>query len=832
MNSCRPRTKLHFRIPVLAASSLVLLTAAAAVHAASPTLGVIYPRGGQRGTEVEVNFYGDRLADAKEVLCYTPAGFAFGPLTVVSPQHVKAKLKIAPDMALGEHCFRLRCATGLSELRTFFVGALPQVDCQNPPPLEFKAPQRVPLNVTVQGVVNAEQVHHFVVACKKGQRLTAEVEGMRLGYTLFDPYVAILNTKRFELAAADDVAIAGQDPVASLIVPEDGDYVVQVRETTFGGNGACHYRLHLGTFPRPRACTPAGGKPGEELEVTFLGDVKGPFKKKVKLPTEVPVKFGLCPEDEGGVCPSPVPFRLTGHGNVVEQEPNDSRQAATPFDPRTQAASGVIERPGDTDFFKVTLKQGEAFDVHCYARRLRSPLDPVMVLYNSQGGALTSSDDNAGPDSYFRFAAPAAGDYFIAIYDHLGKGGPEYAYRIEFTPVVPSLFVTIPKVDGNNQQNQDRQSLSVPRGNRMAALLATPRTNFGGDLIFEAGDLPQGMSMQADTVAAMVDLTPAVFEAAPDAPIAGKLCGLGVRHADPKTGIRGVYQQQVDLVYIQNQGSYVALTAPKLAAAVTEEVPFKVSVIEPKAPLVQNGSMSLKVVAERKPGFTGPINVYMLWNPPGVGSASGMTIQPNQTQIDYPINANPQAPARKWKIALIANAGIASGPVWVSTQLVTLEVAPPFVSMTMDRTAVEQGKEADLFCKVAVNAPFAGSAKVRLVGLPHAVTAPELEVTKDTQQLVFKVKTDKASPPGQHQGVFAQVVVMEKGEPVLHNVGGTVLRIDPPKATAPPPQPAATKASPPPAAATKPAEKPLTRLEKLRKEQEERAKQEAKPPKS
>ena len=37
-------------------------------------------------------------------------------------------VKIAADCRLGEHAFRLRTATGLSELRTFWVGALPVVD--------------------------------------------------------------------------------------------------------------------------------------------------------------------------------------------------------------------------------------------------------------------------------------------------------------------------------------------------------------------------------------------------------------------------------------------------------------------------------------------------------------------------------------------------------------------------------------------------------------------------------------------------------------------------------------------------------------------------------
>src|SRR5207237_1001369 len=119
---------------------------------------------------------------------------------------------------------------------------------------------------------------------KKGQRVSAEIEGMRLGETLFDPYVAILDSKRFELAASDDAPLLGQDGIASVVIPADGTYYVQVRESAYGGSGGCRYRLHVGTFPRPTAVVPAGGKPGEEIEVQFLGDPAGEFKQKVKLP--------------------------------------------------------------------------------------------------------------------------------------------------------------------------------------------------------------------------------------------------------------------------------------------------------------------------------------------------------------------------------------------------------------------------------------------------------------------------------------------------------------------------------------------------------------------
>ncbi len=789
--------------------------------AASPALGGISLRGAQRGTDAVLVFGGARLADAQEILFYSP-GFSVTKLEVVNDSQVKATVKIAPDCRLGEHVARVRTATGLSEMRTFWVGALPAVD-EKEPNTDFTAPQKIPLNCTVQGVVDNEDVDYYLVECKKGQRLTAEVEGMRLANTLFDPYVAILDRKRFELAASDDAPLLGQDAIASVVVPADGTYVIQVRESAYGGNGACGYRLHVGTFPRPLAAVPAGGKAGEEVEVTFLGDPAGPFKQKFKLPATPGAKFGLFPQDAGGVCPSEVPFRLSEHGNVIEVEPNDTHQTATKGE-LPLAFNGVIDKPGDADNFRFLAKKGQTFDIHCYARRLGSPLDPVMTLSVFGGGALVGNDDAIGPDSYFRWTAPEDKEYVLTITDHLKKGGPTYFYRVEFQPVLATATVSIPKVA---LYSQERQAIAVPSGNRMATLVNVGRSNFGGEMVLGAESLPPGLTMLAENMAANLDVVPVVFEAAAGTPPSGKLTRLTARCADANVKAQSQFYQMAELVTgPPGQSVYWKAEVDRAAVAVAAPAPFKINIVEPKVPLVQNGSWNLRIVAERQPGFKEAITILPLFNPPGVGSASSATIAAGQNETVLPMNAAPGAQVRKWKTAVLGVATVGNGPVWVSSQLATIEIAPPFVGFTMERAAVEQGKNTEIFCKVQHNTPFAGSAKVQLVGLPPKVTTTDMQITKDTKEFAFKLAVDKTAPPGQHRNIFCQVTVVQNGEPILHNVGGTELRIDvplPPKPNAPPPPPMPV-ATPKPAAPAKAAEKRLTRLEKLRLEQEEREK--------
>lgn len=54
------------------------------------------------------------------------------------------------------------------------------------------------LDQTIEGVVQSEDVDYFKVTMKKGQRLSVEVDGLRLGYGIFDPYLAIVDKDRFE----------------------------------------------------------------------------------------------------------------------------------------------------------------------------------------------------------------------------------------------------------------------------------------------------------------------------------------------------------------------------------------------------------------------------------------------------------------------------------------------------------------------------------------------------------------------------------------------------------------------------------------------------------
>ncbi len=815
----------------LAAPMLALTFFASEAFAVSPALRGMKPVGGQRGTEVGVTLTGQRLGDVKEILFYQ-RGVKATEIKAANDGQVTAKFQIDADAPLGLHDFRVRTATGISPLKTFSVGALREV-VEVEPNNEFASPQKIEMNVAVNGVAANEDVDYYAIQAKKGDRITAEVEGIRLGLTLFDPYVAILDAKRFELASSDDAALTWQDAFVSVVAPEDGTYVILVRESAYAGNAQCLYRLHLGDFPRPTATVPSGGKFGDPVTVRWVGDVLGETTTSLTLPDASARDFGLIAHDEHGTAPYPNPFRLSPFGNTIEAEPNDTPATATPFTPPI-GLNGVIGAAGDVDYYAFKAKKGTAYDVRVFARQIRSPLDSVLAITVKGGGRVAGNDDSGGPDSYVRFNPPRDGDYLISVADHLKKGGPDYAYRIEIRPVTPLLTLSTP--NESLRRGSGTMAVAVPRGNRQAILINARRADFSGALTLSAGELPAGVAFEADTMTASNALIPVLFSADAEAPLGAALARISGKPVDSAVEVPCEFSSTSELVLGQNNTPFWTRTVDSLAVAVTDEAPFWIEVVEPKVPIVRGGAMDLKVIAHRKDGFKAPIAVMLPWNPPGVASKTETVIAEKENEALIPITAGGGAELATSQIVVNGtytepppagaapakgNRGPRGGRLMVSSKFARLTVAPPFLAVSIAPVSVEKGKDVDVAVKVNKALDFPGEAKVTLVGLPNRVTTEPAVITKESTEIVFHVKTDPASPVGETKNLFCQVTIVKDGEPIVHNLGSGRLRIDaplPPKKTSAPKSATAL-------AAPKPGDsdaKPLSRLDKLRLENKER----------
>jgi hypothetical protein len=504
-------------------------------------------------------------------------------------------------------------------------------------------------------------------------------------------------------------------------------------------------------------------------------------EKEVVLPTAEEYRGGLFYEDEFGISPSPVPFRLMDLDNLMEPEDSNGFGETPLFDLSNHAqgvaVNGIIDEKGHLDFYRFTAKQNQVWYFRCEARKIGSSLDPVILIFNSNRQVIADNDDSGGLDCLIRFQVPADGDYFVMVRDHMNRMREEFVYRLEITPAKPRLNIGIQR---NDRYSQNRQTIAVPQGNRFAVLVNAEKNEFGGGIELSDAGFPEGLTMHSVPMANNLTVMPVVFEASSEAPIGGQLVDFRAKHVDPATNIHGSFRNFADFVLGEpNNQVYFGVTVDRLAMAVIEPLPFRLEILQPNVPLVRNGIIHIKVVAHRDEGFDHPIQIFFPFQPPGVGTTVQQTIPQGQNEFTYPINANGNAQLGKWPMYVIGSSNV-NGPAWASTQLAELVVADQFLKTEFERASVETGQTTQLKCKIELLTAFEGEAQAEIIAIPpHVTVQSPVQFNKETSELVFNLQTTQESPVGKH-GLYCQITIMQNGEPIVFRSGDIQLQINKP----------------------------------------------------
>lgn len=803
-------------------SSVLLcgLSPTSLASADEPVVSKIDPPGAQSGAVTEIQLTGTRLADARELLFYyASAGAAVQPtaqievtdLVADGDNTIKAKLNVPADFPPGLIAVRLSTESGISNLRHMGITPLPQLP-EVEPNNDFDAPQAVEMNSTVYGVVTNEDVDYFSVELEEGQTLTVELEGLRLGTEFFDPSITILDSNRFEVASSDDAPLLQQDCVCSMKAPATGRYVIEVRESSYGGNERCQYRVHIGNFPRPLAVIPSGGRPGELLSATIV-DVSGDtWTQQIQLPDAVG-DFEFTASRDGKLAPSPNRLRVIDYPNVLESEPDDDRAALVAVDVPV-AFNGVLQEPGDQDWFKINGKKDQTLEYTVYARRtLRSATDSWLEIYNEAGGRLAANDDSGSPDSFLSFKFPEDGVYLVAIRDQLRDGSPAHAYRIEVAPPQPSLTLGIDEL-----VRYEAQTVEVPQGASMAVLLRAQRANFSGDLKVHWEQAPAGLQLSTDTIAANESFIPLLITAAADAPIDAALAPLRASTLpDAQPAVEGALNQRTQLVSGQNRVDMWGHNADRMTVAVTQPMPFSIELVQPQVPIVRHGTANLHVKVKRNEGYNEPIALRILYNPNGCAASGSIRIEPDQSEAFIPITANANAALGSFPVTILAQAKRTNGSAWVATNFINFEVADSFFDYQFVTTVVEPGASNNIAVGLQIKQPPAGEVEFELLGLPAGVTTatPVVKLEGEMTQLTFPISVAADARVGKYQTLVIKATIRRPEGEILQTQGTAEVQIVEPVVTATPAVAAAA-----PVAAPPPTEKPLSRLEQLRQAQQ------------
>lgn len=490
----------------LAVVATMLVTATACQGQISyPMITHTYPVAVQRGksSEVEVsgtqNFWGayQVLVESDDVQAeiippkQEPKPDKTGTLPVL--RSVRVRMTPRADAICGPREFRIATSLSVSSVGQLLVVEDPVVLEQGTNNTKENA-NKVTVPCVVCGKIEtAEDVDWFAFEVEPGQVLSFEVYCARLQDKIHDlqkhadPMVVLYDAQGRELASNDDFYFA--DPYLAYQFKEGGTYYLQIRDAIYDGDARWVYAICISNRPYASAVFPLALPPGRSCSVEPLGLACQGNKGTIQTPANItgiqrlPLNIHGKPANAVGVYVSPYP-------TILEKEPNDSFKEA-PLVSIPICINGRIQKPGDTDCFRIRLQKGQTTRFEVFARRfgtdLTSPLDASLDLLDTKGSVLASNDDTstAIKDPSVTFTPPADGDYIIRVRDLFGKGGEDFVYALEIASAFPDFTL---RCDGD-------KAWLIPGGS-MAWYVQVNRLNgFSGPVSVTAKNLPEGVTV-------------------------------------------------------------------------------------------------------------------------------------------------------------------------------------------------------------------------------------------------------------------------------------------------------------------------------------------------
>jgi hypothetical protein len=696
-----------------------------AAQTSFPMIGSAFPVSVQRGKTTEVTVYtggngGGNIYGAYKAL-FTGEGIKAEivppekgwpaidpktPYTVPNVDQVKMKVTVAPDAPLGVREFRLGTPRhGISSVGVLVVSDEAQV-LEKEPNNDTEHAQTVAIPCVVNGrLQDGEDVDTYKFKAEAGQEVTFTAICARLEdkihdlQTHADPLLILRDATGNEIARNDDYYRA--DPLLHHKFEKAGEYVVQIRDVSYGGNAHWVYALTITTRPYVVAVQPCAVRPGQSSDIHVIGfNLGGTQAVRLDVPADAPRGVWNAPLKFPNGLSNAVPFLVTDAPQVAGESKaaaNDGNRTVTASQaakapaslPRLSLPGGVsshLTAPGEIDRYTFHAKKGEQWTFEVTARRLDSDMDSELKIRDAQGKVLAENDDAIGKDSRLdAFAVPADGDYTVEVRDLTGHAGPTVFYNLEAESVRPDFRLKC-----------DPDRALIGPGNRTAWFVQVERMHgFAGPVTIEAKGLPAGVTATPLTIPPEMGQGVIVLSAAPDAKVdttAVQVVGTAqVPGADGKPAPLTHVAHPVTEIYIPGGGRGLVEVESEGVSVTEPNNDIEVSASTQQVTLAPGGTAKIDVTIKRRPDYTKPVtldvrvqhfDVFDNPLPPGVtvdDGASKTLIGEKETTGSITLKAAPDAkPIKDWPIAVLANVSINFVmKVWYAAPPVMLTVTAP-----------------------------------------------------------------------------------------------------------------------------------------------------------
>ncbi|MDB5349379.1 MAG: hypothetical protein JWN86_626 [Planctomycetota bacterium] len=731
----------------LVAAIALALTLGTKAMADPPKINDIRPLGVQRGAPIDLTINGSGLAIGSPSLI---APFPFTATTDPKSDggNFRLKVEVSPSVAAGVYPVRVKTDEGLSNPFLLAVGQVPQVT-ESEDNSTFEQAQAVASPVVVEGQCAGSDVDFFKFPGKKGQRIVVDAQCARIGSGV-DPQIRLTTAGRKFLEAADDTPGLLTDARLSAVLPEDGEYVVEISDSKYQGGGRPIYRLLIGPVPVAAEVFPIGARRGETVgfevrggtlpEVKAIASTIAPGLYADQFHPKLPNGDGLDVEIPAALNVSDVP---------------ELREPADPAAPPTKGVApmvfnGRIDPAGDEDRFVLAVTPGQTLRIRVDASEQGSALDGTLQILGPTGAVLATAEDTVvpavapkgqkkppgvtSPDPSIDFAVPAGvTEITLALRDLIGRGGVGFPYRINVEPASAAFEVML-----------NEAQLNVPKGGTAAVGVTIQRQGYAGPVILSIADMPAGLSMRPLTIAAGQAagvFTVSATKEASFGPIDLKVLGTGQGPGGPVTDLAS------KLIIFAQQGVAPAILPTNtfnqkgLPAATALALP---GVIESPTTPVEvvhgfGGSVPVKLIRAEK--ADGVLTFALL--PLPAGMTVGGTIAEKAAEGAATINAAPEVPLGPAVVVLTAKGKLGGKDVTLVVPAVNIEVVRP-ASVTLAAPAIEikAGATVEVKGTIVRKAAFKEPVKVSLTALPAGLKAEPVTVAPEAVEFTIKVQAD------------------------------------------------------------------------------------------
>lgn len=720
----------------------------------APKLTSIFPEAVQRGTTVGLTFVGENLTGVTGVVLSDASGLITAELQpappppkasvtlesnlggiapIAAPLRLVVRVTIAEDAPLTARQLRLISPRGLSNPATLTVGPridVPQI-AEKEPNNSLEQAQVVALPALISGTISTSvQVDYYRFKASKGQELVFEVEAARRGSAL-DSSLAILDGSGRELARSEDAK--GLDSLIHFTVPQDGEYLAQLRDFRYQGGGNYTYRLWAGALPYVDSIFPLGAQRGKPAQIALQGvNLAGTTQMTFEIAPGAP----LGPQEFRARTPNglsnPFMFDVANFPDFTETEPNNTLDKANVV-PLPVVINGQIGEAKDLDRYKFKSSVDQKLICELLASRFGSRLDGLLILSDAAGVVLAQNDDSALSDSRLEFDAKKDVEYVLTVRDLTQRGGKNFAYRLSIGPPVVQGAAE-PAFAVKFQPDTPR----VHRGGRTKLRCdASAVAGFEGPVRISLLDPPAGIVDESLTAPSLPSSGWLIVNALRDAP-------LGTFPL--KVVARGLFKGKI----------VTRLAEPSQAfLTVLEPLPFSVEAASLSVTVEQTQSASVGVVVHRNEGFTGDVKVVV----EGFSGDAGEVVLKGSDAVGQ-INLTAKLDSEPGTRALVARGDLAmDGQTFSQSSRpfpVTVNPFPFVLSSTLAKLMItalptnssSAANETASAIKLERRAGFNGEVQLTLEGLPPGIQVTLDKIPANGGESTLKLVATEKAPVG------------------------------------------------------------------------------------